>query len=321
VGDQETDLSLCSWEASYQVTRPFLSRCSVVRSVEPSDGGHTGGITPCHASALSCYVALHNPAPEHVPDKYLTGSLSAYTIKKVRKRSSATTSLAEEKVSAHQQVGSFSRTVRTPSGVAEALQTINRKRSFHMRKIGQPRSVEEWELQLREDVLHQSRGQFRLLTREMVNSLAFRSLSKGGMVMVIAMMDKISYHRKGSHKQKGVTTERALLRNGGEFVVTANELIARGVSASSATRGRKEAWYKGFFDVLWYGTVHRPGRYRISWRWKKYPEGDYRPEGQSPPGMNVYPNSGRKFTRADGGAHHEVDEPPTQFERYPDHVN
>jgi len=168
-----------------------------------------------------------------------------------------------------------------------------------MRKVKNPIPVEAWEERLDDDAQHPSRGQFRLLTREMVNSKAFRSLTKGGMVMVIAMMDKIAYHRKGQHKHKGVAVGTALLRNGGEFVVTINELCARGISPSSATRGRNEAWEKGFFDVLTPGTVHHPGRYRISQRWRDYPNGAYTPAGQPPPGVNVYPGSGRKFTKKD----------------------
>ena len=92
----------------------------------------------------------------------------------------------------------------------------------------------------------------------------------------------------------GVESSIPVLRDNGEFVLTKNELIARGLSESSATRGRISAWEIGFFDVIEPGTIHHVGRYRYSERWKLYPNGDYKPFGQQPPGKNVYPDNGFK---------------------------
>jgi hypothetical protein len=44
------------------------------------------------------------------------------------------------------------------------------------------------------------------------------------------------------------------------------------------------------------GTIHHAGRYKYSERWKLYPNGDYKPVGQQPPGKNVYPQHGFKKT-------------------------
>jgi len=135
---------------------------------------------------------------------------------------------------------------------------------------------------------------FRLLPRSLFNSRAFAALSKGGIVVVLAILDKLEYENKGYKDRKGVTIGLPVLRNGGEFVLTTNELVARGLSASTATRGRNEAWQLGFFDVIEQGSLHHAGRYRYSERWRHYPNGPYRPTGQQPPGKNLYPDHGFK---------------------------
>jgi len=141
------------------------------------------------------------------------------------------------------------------------------------------------------------RGNFRILPRNLFNSRAFAALGGGGIVVVLALLNKLEFEGKDRKDRKGVRAGQAALRHNGEFSLTVNELIARGLSRSTATRARKLAWEFGFFDVIEPGTVHHAGRYRYSERWKHYPDGDYRPVGQQPPGRNVYPDNG--FKRAD----------------------
>jgi hypothetical protein len=82
--------------------------------------------------------------------------------------------------------------------------------------------------------------------------------------------------------------------------LTINELVARGLKESSARKGRKLAWELGFFDVVEAGTLYNAGKYRYSERWKLYPNGNYEPIGQNPPGINVYPQNGfQKKTKDD----------------------
>jgi len=86
----------------------------------------------------------------------------------------------------------------------------------------------------------------------------------------------------------GVTNEPGVILCG----ITWWACRARGLSRSTATRGREIAWELGFFDVLEPGTIHHAGRYRYTERWRKYPGGNYKLTGQMPPGKNVYPLCG-----------------------------
>ena len=149
------------------------------------------------------------------------------------------------------------------------------------------------------EIAKTKRGNFRVLPRMILYSLAFTALDKGGIVAVLAVLDKLSYEKNGTDR-KGVKSDIPRLRNGGEFTLSINELIALGISKSSAIRGRIQAWELGFFDVIESGTIHHPGKYRYSTRWMLYPDGDYKPTGQQPPGKNVYPdNSFKAKSRSD----------------------
>jgi hypothetical protein len=157
------------------------------------------------------------------------------------------------------------------------------------------KTVEQWRQELDQDASN-GRGRFMILPRALFNSLAFAALGGTATIVVLAILNKLEYERKGRKDRKGVRSGHPILRNAGEFSLTINELVARGLSRSSATRARFIAWELGFFDVLEPGTIHHPGRYRYSERWKEYPNGDYRPVGQQPPGKNVYPQNGFKKT-------------------------
>ncbi len=155
------------------------------------------------------------------------------------------------------------------------------------------KSVESWRQELDRDTSG-GRGRFLILTRAMFNSLAFSALNGGGIVVVLSILNKLEYEKRAGRDRKGVRVACPILRNNGAFSLTINELVARGLSQSTATRARLLAWDLGFFDVLESGTVHHAGRYRYSERWKAYPDGDYKPVGQQPPGKNVYPDNGFK---------------------------
>ena len=139
-----------------------------------------------------------------------------------------------------------------------------------------------------------NRGNFKILSREMFNSRAFAKLDGKSTLVVLSILNKLEYEPREKNKRKGVKSSIPCLKNNGEFYLTINELVARGLSESSATRGRIIAWELGFFDVIEPGTIHHCGKYRFSNRWMNYPDGDYKPVGQQPPGKNVYPNHGFK---------------------------
>ena len=155
------------------------------------------------------------------------------------------------------------------------------------------KSVEQWREELDQDA-ENGRGRFMILSRELFNSRAFAQLGGAGTIVVLAVLNKLSYEKKGKKDRKGVKVDHPVLRNNGEFSLTINELLARGLSKSTATAARVLAWKLGFFDVLESGTIHQAGNYRYSERWRLYPNGDYKPGGQEPPGKNVYPENGFK---------------------------
>jgi hypothetical protein len=164
-------------------------------------------------------------------------------------------------------------------------------------KTKQVKSVEQWRDELDQDS-EGGRGRFMILSRELFNSRAFAALGGAGTIVVITILNKLSYEKKEKKDRKGVKINHPVLRNNGVFSLTINELVARGLSRSTATAARVLTWDLGFFDVLESGTIHHPGKYRYSGRWRLYPNGDYKPGGQQPPGKNVYPENGFK-TRKD----------------------
>ncbi len=155
------------------------------------------------------------------------------------------------------------------------------------------KTVEQWRDELDRDAVG-GRGKFRILPREIFNSRAFTALGGSGTIVVLSILNRLEYEKNGKRDRKGVRVDCPVLRNNGELRLTGNELVARGLSRSTATRARNLAWELGFFDVIESGTVHHAGKYKYSERWRKFPDGDYRPVGQLPPGKNVYPQNGFK---------------------------
>lgn len=148
---------------------------------------------------------------------------------------------------------------------------------------------EEWRERL-DRAVNAKRGRWRVLPRAMSSSRAFAELSKAGLIVVLAMLDNLAYKGKSKKGRNAHQCCGLPLDNDGEFVITNNELIARGLkSPDSITRGRREAWTLGFYDVVKTGSLMNYGIYRYSERWKNFPDGDYLPSDQRLPGKCLYP--------------------------------
>jgi hypothetical protein len=134
-------------------------------------------------------------------------------------------------------------------------------------------------------------GRWRLLPRDLFNSRAFAELDRSGIIVVLSMLDKLSYEKRGKKKdRKGVRISVPVIKDNGEFTITNNELKARGLtSPEGIAKGRRQAWELGFFDVLRTGSVTQYGWFKYSSRWRQYPDGDYRPVDQPDPGACLYP--------------------------------
>jgi hypothetical protein len=153
-----------------------------------------------------------------------------------------------------------------------------------------PITKEEWRDRL-DQTGNTGRGRFRLLTREMNNSRAYSKLTRGGMIFVNAMLDKLDYENRNAKDRKNVKRGVEMLKNDGKFTVTNNELHARGIaSASTIAAARIEAWKLGFYDVIKSASLTNYGIYQYSERWKLYPYGEYLPVNQQRPGRCLYPN-------------------------------
>ena len=157
-------------------------------------------------------------------------------------------------------------------------------------------SPEEWRERL-DRAVNAKRGRWRVLPRAIASSRAFAELSRSGLIVVLAMLDNLTYQSKSKRRDARCLQCGGLpLDNNGEFVITNNELIARGLkSPDSITRGRQEAWKLGFYDVVKTGTLMNYGIYRYSERWKNFPNGDYLPHDQPNPGKCLYPKEKRKL--------------------------
>ncbi|MGO9122422.1 MAG: hypothetical protein ACLQPD_33010 [Desulfomonilaceae bacterium] len=159
----------------------------------------------------------------------------------------------------------------------------------------EPKSVEWWRAKL-DETEDDAYGHFKLLPRLMLNSRAFAELTYGGVQFVLAMLDKLHY--KDNHKTtggRGVKSSKklapAVVKDGGRFKVTNNELIARGVKSSATiSAARSQAWELGFYDVEKTGTLKNPAEGKYSERWKLFPDGPFQPNGQPRPGKCLYPN-------------------------------
>jgi hypothetical protein len=150
-------------------------------------------------------------------------------------------------------------------------------------------SPEEYRARL-DQAVNAKRGRWRTLPRAIASSRAFAELSKSGLIVVLAMLDNLTYQGKSKKGRNGLQCCDLPLDNNGEFVITNNELIARGLkSPESIARGRKEAWEVGFYDVVKTGTLMNYGVYRYSERWKKFPNGEYLPQDERSPGKCLYP--------------------------------
>ena len=104
------------------------------------------------------------------------------------------------------------------------------------------------------------------------------------------MLDNLTYKGKSKKGRNALECCGLPLDNNGEFVITNNELIARGLkSPDSITRGRRDAWELGFYDVVKTGTLMNYGIFRYSERWKNFPNGNYLPHDQPKPGRCLYP--------------------------------
>ena len=151
----------------------------------------------------------------------------------------------------------------------------------------EPKTVEEWEESIRSDTTGK-RGAWCILPREIFNSDAFMALTHAEKAMLLTALNQIGYEDKKKARKRHID-DRKVLRNGGQIYLTQNELKARGVlSAATIAKGKKRLVEIGFLDVVETGSVSAPAKFQISERWRKLPNGDYKPKDHNLPGYCLY---------------------------------
>lgn len=156
-------------------------------------------------------------------------------------------------------------------------------------RLGEETSVEEWEERFRKDV--KRRPGWSVLPIEMLFSQAYRSLTGSAQLALQFALSQVSWEKT---RRPG---KRKKLRNDTIYLPT-NALIALGIkSGSTRTALRKELVEKGFLDVLKSGSYLNCGIFKVSGRWRYYPNGDYKAQNQPAPGISM----GHRFKRKPEG--------------------
>jgi hypothetical protein len=155
-----------------------------------------------------------------------------------------------------------------------------------------PKSVAQW----LEEIRSQTKG-FIAIEREIFNSEAMRAAGPRGLLAFLTFLNKLRRAARKKKRRKGRSGGRGWVDEWEttEAHLTNNELKARGVgSDKTIARVRRALWRYGLLDVVRSGSFKEPGLFRLSERWKHYPNGDYKPKGQQKPGFCHYPENIRR---------------------------
>ena len=144
---------------------------------------------------------------------------------------------------------------------------------------GNETTVEEWEKRFSIDA--KRRPGWSVLPIEMLFSQAYRSLTGSAQLALLFALSQVSWEKT---RRPG---KRKNLKNDTIYLPT-NALIALGIkSGSTRTALRKDLVAKGFLDVKKSGSYLNCGVFRLSGRWRHYPNGAYRPQDQPPAGISM----------------------------------
>jgi hypothetical protein len=118
------------------------------------------------------------------------------------------------------------------------------------------------------------------ITHEILNSKAFRSLSRNGHLLLLDFLSKRRMVQGKSYKKKVWVCE-----NNGNIIFPYSEAKERGFTATQMRNGIDELQSKGFIDIAHQGQGGRapakgagdPTRYWIDDRWKEYGTPDFMP--------------------------------------------
>ncbi len=110
------------------------------------------------------------------------------------------------------------------------------------------------------------------LTKDMLNSKAFRSLKAPSLLILLDFLGKRRLSNLGGKRKRWVIT------NNGEIEYTFSEAKKKGFTTPRFNRGRDEIIEKGFLDIAHKGSGGIKGDktlYFISERWRKFGTSDF----------------------------------------------
>jgi hypothetical protein len=151
----------------------------------------------------------------------------------------------------------------------------------------EPRSVEEWQ----ERFQKLANRKFPIFPPEIFFSEAYRTLMFQGKDALIFAWSQVFWERP--KRSKGRSTWRM---TNDIIYLPSNALSALGIKSSATqTKIRKELVRRGFLDVVKTGSFLNPGVFKISERWRQFPNGDYFPKDRRPAGRSM----GHRFEKRD----------------------
>lgn len=150
------------------------------------------------------------------------------------------------------------------------------------------KTVDEWSADIDREV-NGKRGAWKILSREVFSSRAYRDLSLPQREVLHCYLNKVKFTKPDTSKRR-MRNNRSVPENPRDLIVTNNEIKARrGVTSDTTiSKARKRLVEIGFLEVIRPCRFPQPGVFGLSDRWKEYPNGDYKPKDNRPASFAPY---------------------------------
>ena len=151
------------------------------------------------------------------------------------------------------------------------------------------KTVDEWSADIDMEV-NGKKGAWRILSREVFSSKAYRDLSLPEREILHCYLNKVRFIKPNKREQKRMKRSKPVPENGNNLILTNNEIKARGGVSSDTTisKARKRLVEIGFLEVIRPSRFPQPGIFGLSDRWKDYPKGNYQPKDNRPASFAPY---------------------------------
>lgn len=143
--------------------------------------------------------------------------------------------------------------------------------------------------------LHKFRGGYLRMDREILDSKAYRTMTKTGMLILQDFLSFIQWD--GKQKFKGERKTPARMVNGDALTYSFDEAERRGFTRSSFNRGITEIVERGFFRIQKHGTgLHKDCNvYAWMYEWRKWGTPQFTPGSRPKAKFGVGFKVGHRF--------------------------